>query len=266
MVRLNGTRVHAPRSACSTRSTRAVPIGAPAQLNRAEALLKLGNDDDARQALQRVADTDAAHAGSALLRLGQLQERDGDEAAAEATTCDGQAAPDRAAEALFHVGFTRYRARRSRRVRWRPGRPGLASGPPAPTLQAQLLYWIGQGCRSARRRRRTRSTRPPPPRPRATTACAPRSSSAARCSVASSAAATSSTAWLQLERREVQERDAWLAGLKTDARTRRRRTSTRLPALQRADALLELGLRTEAGWEVDGVAAAVRARPRTSRT
>ena len=64
----------------------------------------------------------------------------------------------------------------------------------------------------------------------------------------------------------MQERTAWLAGLNTQPGSGRQRTSARCPALLRADALLELGLRTEAGWEVDGVASSSTRRRRTSRT
>ena len=94
----------------------------PAQLSRAEALLKLGDEERARRTLSALADGDTRDAASALLRLGQLDERNGDESAAESKYVRmADAAPDRAAEALFHVGFTRFvrddrtgaRARRS---------------------------------------------------------------------------------------------------------------------------------------------------------
>jgi soluble lytic murein transglycosylase len=51
----------------------------------------------------------------------------------------------------------------------------------------------------------------------------------------------------------VQERDAWLVGLKTTPE-RVMQDIDALPTLRRADTLLDLGLRAEASWEVDGVA------------
>src|SRR5712691_9753329 len=219
-----------------------------AQLNRAEALLKLGNDDEARQALANVADTDAVHAGSALLRIGQLQERDGAPAVAEATFVRmSQAAPDRAAEALFHVGFTRF-VRDDRMGAVAAWQAGLASGPPAPTLQAQLLYWIAKADPASS-----------PQALSAAAAAAPESYYGLRAqeqlgstlSVARTSPSVS-VAWLSLTSTELQERDTWLAGLGTNAK-RVDADLAALPGLKRADALLEVGLRTEAGWEVDAV-------------
>jgi soluble lytic murein transglycosylase len=220
-----------------------------AQLNRAEALLKLGNDVEARQGLSNIADTGAGSAGSALLRLGQLQERDGAPAQAEATYLRMRlAAPDRAAEALFHVGFTRFvRGDSSGAVAaWRTG---LASGPPPPTLQAQLQYWIARADPGTSSEGFT-----------AAAAAAPESYYGLRAqellgatlSVASATPPAAST-WLTLSSAELQERDAWLASLSTSAR-RVDADLNALPGLKRADALLEVGLQTEAGWEVDAVA------------
>ena len=79
-----------------------------------------------------------------MLRLGQLQEKDGDEASAEATFARVvDVAPDRIAEAQFHIGFTRF-VRGDRSGALGAWQAGMASGPPAPTLQAQLLYWIAR--------------------------------------------------------------------------------------------------------------------------
>src|SRR6202043_3304752 len=52
---------------------------------------------------------------------------------------------------------------------------------------------------------------------------------------------------------EIVERTAWLAGFNTTP-DRISQDIDGLPALQRADTLLDLGLRAEASWEVDGVA------------
>src|SRR5205807_4342026 len=78
----------------------ASPDWGPSQLKRAEALLKVSDESDARSGLQAVVDNNSANAGSALLRLGQLDERDGDEMAAESHYLQmAQAAPNRVGEA-----------------------------------------------------------------------------------------------------------------------------------------------------------------------
>jgi soluble lytic murein transglycosylase len=224
------------------------PDWGAAQLNRAEALVKLGNEDEARQGLNEVVDTDPLQAGSALLRIGQLYERDGALGAAEATYLRmRQAAPDRAAEALFHVGFTRF-VRGDRSAALAAWQSGLASGPPSPTLQAQLLYWISKADPGSSSEALS-----------AAAAAAPETYYGLRAqeqlgatlSVARSAPPVSS-AWLNLTSAELQERDAWLATLNTSAR-RIDADLAALPGLKRADALLEVGLRSEAGWEVDAI-------------
>ncbi len=143
LVRLNG-REYRNAVALFDQVEPGSPDWGAAQLSSVEALLKLGSDDLARQALQTVAESDALHAGRALLRLGQLDERDGATADAEATYLRmAKVAPDRASEALFHVGFTRF-VRGDRAGALSAWQTGLASGPLAPSLQAQLLYWTAR--------------------------------------------------------------------------------------------------------------------------
>jgi soluble lytic murein transglycosylase len=253
VVRLNG-RDYGTAATLLDQVDQANPDWGPAQLNRAEALLKLGSDDTARQALNAVVDNDRLHAGSALLRLGQLQERDGDESGAEQVYLHmAQAAPDRAAEALFHVGFSRY-VRGDRAGALSAWRTGMASGPPAPILQAQLLYWIARAMPSG-------SSEQVEAALNQAVADAPESYYGLRAqeqlggtlSVASTTPSTS-TAWISPSVTEIQERTDWLANLNTTPE-RVAQDINGLPALIRADALLELGLRTEAGWEVDAVQA-----------
>jgi soluble lytic murein transglycosylase len=230
-----------------------VDAGSPdwgaAQLKRAEALLKLGYEERAREALRSVANIDAANAGSALLRLGQLDERDGDAAAAETTYLRmAEAAPDRTAEAFLHVGFTRY-VRGDRAGALDAWQTGLASGPPAPTLQTQLLYWAAKvlppGSDAAQEALNM------------AVAAAPETYFGLRAQEQLSGAFTgassppSSAAWLALSPNEVQERAAWFAMLNSTPERVAQEVAA-LPALQRADQLLELGLRLEASWEVDG--------------
>ena len=224
----------------------------PAQLGRAEALLKLGRDDDARQGLQAVADADPAHAGSALLRLGQLDEQDGDEAAAEAHyLAMAQAAPDRAAEALFHVGFSRY-ARQDTAGAQAAFRQGLASGgPPAPIVQAELNYWLAKTLPNGSAEANAALG--------AAASAAPDSYYSLRAEDAlnttqrvASSAPSASASWLAPGARELQERGDWFAAQGTTAE----RASSDVAAtagVRRAAQLLELGLRTEASWEIDGL-------------
>src|SRR5258708_14681042 len=227
------------------------PDWGAAQLSRVEALLKLSNDDQARQGLLTIADSDAAHAGSALLRLGQLQERDGALADAQATHMRiADLAPDRAAEALFHVGFMRF-VRGDRAGALSAWQTGLASGPPAPSMQAQLRYWTARVLPAG--------TGPAQDALSKAATIAPESYHGLRAQeqldsalVAASTTASNSTAWLAPSATEIQERAAWSASFKTTPE-RAAGDVAGLAALKRADALLELGLRTEASWEVDGV-------------
>jgi soluble lytic murein transglycosylase len=227
------------------------PDWGAAQLSRVEALLKLSNDDQARQALQTVADSDAPHAGSALLRVGQLQERDGTLSDAEATYMRmAELAPDRAAEALFHVGFMRF-VRGDRAGALFAWQTGLASGPPTPSMQAQLRYWTARVLPAG--------TGPVQDALSKAATLAPESYYGLRAQeqldsslVAASTSASNSTAWLVPSATEIQERAAWSASFKTTPE-RAAGDVAGLAALKRADALLELGLRTEASWEIDGV-------------
>ena len=225
----------------------------PAQLGRAEALLKLGRDDDARQGLQAVADSDPAHAASALLRLGQLDERDGDnEAAAEAHyLAMAQAAPDRAAEALFHVGFTRY-ARQDTAGAQAAFRQGLASGgPPAPIVQAELDYWLAKTLPNGSAEANAALG--------AAAVAAPDSYYSLRAQDAlnttqraASSAPSPSASWLAPSAQELQERSDWFVAQGTTAE----RASSEVAAtegIRRVAQLLDLGLRTEASWEIDGL-------------
>ncbi len=220
-----------------------------AQLNRAEALLKLGDEDSARTTLDAVSSGEPQAAGSALLRLGQLDERDGDEAAAEAHFQQmAQVAPDRSAEALFHVGFTRF-VRGNGQGALAAWQTGLASGPPAPPLQAELQYWLGRAMPDGSAQAQEAFNR--------AAAAAPESYYGLRAqeqlggSLSMAALPAGGTSWLALAPPEVQERNAWFAAQGTTFE-RVAADVAQLPAITRAATLLELGLRTEAGWEIDG--------------
>lgn len=220
-----------------------------AQLSRAEALLKLDDADAARQGLQAVADADPRHAGSALLRLGQLDERDSEQAAAEAHyAAMAQAAPDRAAEALYHVGFSRY-VRHDLPGAQAAFAQALASGPATPDLRAQLEYWSAKTLPAGSAEANAALDR--------ATAAAPDSYYALRAAdarngtlaVASSAPSTSA-GWLAPTAQELRERSDWFAAQNTTPE-RAAGELAATPGLQRAVQLLDFGLRTEASWEID---------------
>lgn len=223
-----------------------------AQLSRADALLKLNDEDDARSDLQALADGGRPGAGDAWLRLGQVAEHDGDEAAAEAAYLRmADIAPDRAAEALFHVGFTRF-VRSDRDGALSAWRTGLNSGgPPSPTVLSALEYWIGKALADGSDEAQDAFNR--------AAAAAPESFYGLRAqeqisstTLSMAALPTAGTAWLAPDTSEVQERAGWLAaqGLAPEQVAQEVNGS---PALRRAAKLLDLGLRAEASWEVDGL-------------
>ena len=227
------------------------PDWGTAQIDRAEALLKLNDEDSARSGLQAIADGGGPSAGAAWLRLGQLDERDGDEPSAEASYQHmAEAAPARAAEALFHVGFTRFvRGDRSGAVdAWRNGL--AAGGPPSPTLQAQLEYWLGKAMPAGSAEAQDAFNR--------SAAAAPESFYGLRAqeqistgTLSMAALPPRGTSWLALSTSDQQERAGWFAALKLTPDQAAQDVSA---LLRRADTLLDLGLRAEASWEIDGVA------------
>jgi len=229
------------------------PDWGAAQLGRAEALLRLGNENEARLGLRNVAESDPIHAGSALLRLGQLDQRSGDEAAAEGTYLRmAQDASDRAAEALFHVGFSRF-VRGDRSGAMAAWQTGLASGPPTtPALQAQLLYWTARAAPAGSGQAQDALNQAAGTAPETYYGLRAQEQLSGTLSVAGNSP-PASTAWLVPTTSEIQERTAWLAGLGTTPE-RISHDIDALPALQRADTLLDLGLHAEATWEVDGAA------------
>jgi soluble lytic murein transglycosylase len=225
------------------------PDWGAAQLKRAEAVLKLGDAARARQTLRAAADADPSSAGSALLRLGQLDEHDGDPAAAEANYLRmADAAPDRTAEALYHVGFTRY-VRDDLSGALDAWQTGLASGPPAPGLQADLRYWTAKVLPAGSAGAREALNLAAAAAPESYYGLRAQEQLSGTLSIASSL--PSSPAWLAPGPNELQERAAWFAALNSTPERVAQEVAV-LPAVQRADQLLELGLRTEASWELDG--------------
>jgi soluble lytic murein transglycosylase len=227
------------------------PDWASAQLSRAEAELKLSNEDAARTGLQTVVVSGVSASGSALLRLGQLDERDGDEAAAESRYLQmAQVAPNRVGEALFHVGFTRY-VRGDRNGALSAWQTGVGSEPPDPTFQANLYYWIGRAQPDGSAAATDAFNHAAAAAPDSFYGLRARERLGGNLSMAGVSPAGS--AWLALSPSEVQERAVWYAARNTTP-DRVAQEVTATPGLRRADQLLQLGLRIEAGWEVDGIA------------
>jgi soluble lytic murein transglycosylase len=250
MVRLNAKNYSAAITQFDLVDPSSPDWGA-AQVHRAEAALKLDDEVDARAGLQAVVDAGDGEAGTALLRLGQLDERDGDEARAEAAYQHMAAvAPDRAAEALFHVGFTRF-LRGDRAGALAAWQSGVAGSPPTPDLQARLQYWIGRaqpdGSAEAQQAFNYAA------------AASPESYYGLRAQdqldgSLSMASVPTDAAWLAASPQEVTERSNWFAALNLTP-DQVSQDVLGLPAMHRAATLFDLGLKTEAGWELDGVVA-----------
>jgi len=200
--------------------------------------------------LAALADREPPLAGRALLQLGQLQMRSGEFTKAEGTFSRmATLAPERAAEALLNVGIARY-VRQDRSGALSAWQQGLAAGG-SPAVQGQLQFWSAKALPAGSADSLAALNE--------AVALAPETYHGLRAqelltgselSIATSRGAD----WRVPSAAELAERDAWLTslGLSSD---RVRAEVTALPGLRRADDLLELGLQTEAGWEIDGVMA-----------
>jgi len=225
------------------------PDAGAAGLGSAAALVKLGREDDARMELAALADREPSAAGRALLQLGQLQMRAGEFTKAEGTFSRMAAlAPDRAAEALLNVGITRY-VRQDGTGALQAWRQGLVAGG-TPVVQGQLQFWSGKALPPGSAESLAALNE--------AVALAPETYHGLRAQelLAGSelSIASRSADWRVRSVAEVAERDAWLASLGLSSDHVRAEVAAVL-GLRRADDLLELGLQTEASWEIDGVMA-----------
>jgi peptidoglycan lytic transglycosylase len=232
-----------------------------AGLGSAAALIKLGREDDARIELAALADNEPSIAGRALLQLGQLQMRAGEFSKADNTFARmATLAPERAGEALLYSGFTRY-VRQDTSGALDAWRRGLAIESP-PQIQSQLQFWLGKvlppGSAEAIDALNQALALAPDTyhglrAQELLAASIPSATNAAAGSAAGNtlSAASARSDWRVPTSTELAERDAWLAAQGTSL-DHVRADIAALPALRRADDLLELGLTTEAGWEVDG--------------
>jgi soluble lytic murein transglycosylase len=251
-VRLNGRDYSAAIALFDQVAAGTVDAG-PAGLGRAAALVKLGREDDARIELAALADQEPSAAGRALLQLGLLQMRAGEFSKAENTFARMAAlAPDQSAEALLWTGFTRFVRQDAAGAldAWQRGLSFDAS----PAVGAQLQYWLGKVLPSGSTEAAAALN--------AAMALAPDTYHALRAQelLAGSTMSVASARgdWRVLSAAEVAERDAWLGDQGTSLAQVRADVAA-LPGLQRAAALIEIGLPTEAAWEIDGVTAAYAA-------
>ena len=227
------------------------PDWGAAQLHRADAELKLDDEVDARAGLDAVIDAGVPETGSAWLRLGQLDERDGDEAHAEVAYQQmAAAAPERTGEAMFHVGFTRF-VRGDRSGALLAWQAGIASGPPAADLQAKLQYWVGRAQPDGSPEAQEAFNYAAAASPESYYGLRAQDQLAGRLTIAS---APADAAWLTAGPDEVQERANWFAALNLTPDQVSQEVLA-LPAMRRAETLLDLDLKTEASWELDGVVA-----------
>ena len=161
-------------------------------------------------------------------------------------------APDRLSEAMLWVGFTRY-VRQDAAGALDAWQSGLTS-PSEPSIEAQLHYWRGKALPAGSSESVGALN--------AAVALAPESYHGLRAqdllagSTMSVAAAPGD--WRVPSAAELAERDAWLTTQGTSL-AQVRAEADDLAGLQRAQALFDIGLPTEASWEVDGVTAAYAA-------
>jgi soluble lytic murein transglycosylase len=244
------------------------PDAGAARVAHAAALAKLGRDAEALAELESVAAAFPAQAGPALLAAGRVLERNGQYADADtaySSTLERAPGSDVLPQALFRAGLMRYAQEdwSGAAAIWQQALEGSSPAPGSPSgettpgdlLRAQLQFWRGKaiaklGGAAAADAQAAWS---------AATELAPDSYYGLRArdmlggalvpGVAPDAAAPT----FDLPPSQQQERLAWLASLGLTPK----RVASDLaaePGLGRADQLVQLGLRAEAGWELDGLA------------
>jgi soluble lytic murein transglycosylase len=210
-----------------------------AGVGRATALVKLGREDDARIGLAALADNVPNAAGMALLQLGQLQLRAGEFAKADNTYGRMLSlAPDYAAEALLWSGISRY-VRSDLAGALDAWDRGLWSQP-SPQVEAELHFWRAKVLPAGSAEASDALTR--------TISLVPDSYYGLRADELLSASTLAAAALVD----EAGEHATWLAAQGTSADQLLADLSA-TPGLNRAMQLLDLGLNTEASWEIDGL-------------
>jgi len=244
------------------------PDAGAAHLAHADALAKLDRGDDALAELTATAQAFPSQAGAALLRAGRLLERNGQNADADAAysqVAQVAATSDAAPEAALRAGIVRYAQDdwSGALAAWRTALDLDRAGQLTPAVRVETLFWRGKalartgGAASADARDAWLQAAAAAPESyyglRATDML--RGELAPLYRSGSGVAAPT----LDLPSDQRVERAQWLAALSPtlSSTLTPERVATEVaadPGLGRAAALLDLGLRDEAGWEVDGLA------------
>jgi soluble lytic murein transglycosylase len=234
------------------------PDAGAAHVAHAAALARLGRESEALAELDATASAAPADAGAALLQAGRILERDDRYADADDVY---SSIPQRASnttaviEGLFRAGLTRYL-----RADWAGAQAAWqwaldpAYAPPPP-LAAQVHFWRGK---ALAKQGGAASADAQAAWARAAELGADsyygfRAQDMLRGELVPTVGAATPTPSFDLPAEQQQERAQWLSGLQLSPR----RVAADLaaePGFARASQLLGLGLTTEAGWELEGLA------------
>ncbi len=261
---------HAGAYAAAVAQLDSVPDDSPdagaAHLAHTGALAKLDRSDDALAELAATAQAFPAQAGAALLRVGRLLERNGQYADADAAysrVAQVAATSEAAPEAALRAGIVRYAQDdwSSALAAWQTALDLDRAGRLSPAMRVETLFWRGKalartgGAASADARDAWLQA----------AAAAPESYYGLRATDMLRGELTPlyrsgsglGAPTLDLPSDQRVERAQWLAALTATLELTPERVAAEVaadPGLGRAAALLDLGLRDEAGWEVDGLA------------
>jgi soluble lytic murein transglycosylase len=235
----------------------ASPDAGAAHVGHANALHKLGRDDEALAEAQTTAATYPDQAGPALLLAGRILEQSGQYAdAAMAYASVLERAPGSASlpEAMLRAGLSRYALQdwASAATDWQQGSDAAGAAPPA--LRAELRFWLGKALA------RESGAASPEARSAWSSAfeLAPdsvyglRAQDMLRGETVPNVATPSGPPQLVLPSDQEQERLSWLQSRNlTPQQVANDLLVT--PELARAQQLLQVGLTSEAGWEIEGL-------------
>jgi soluble lytic murein transglycosylase len=235
----------------------ASPDAGAAHVGHATALHKLNRDDEALAEAQTTAATYPDQAGPALLLAGHILEQGGeyaDAAMAYASVLERAPSSPSLPEAMLRAGLARYALQdwSSAATDWQQGSDASGAAPAA--MQAELRFWLGKALA------RESGAASPEARAAWSTAfeLAPdsvyglRAQDMLRGETVPSVATPSGPPLLALTGDQQQERLSWLQSLNlTTQQVADDLLAT--PELERAQQLLQVGLTTEAGWEIEGL-------------
>ncbi len=233
------------------------PDAGAAHVAHANALHKLGRDDEALTEAQTTAASYPDQAGPALLLAGRILEQGAqyaDAAMAYASLLERAPGSPSLPEAMLRAGLSRYALQdwASAATDWQQGSDAAGAAPPA--LQAELRFWLGKalakesGAASSEARAAWSSAFELAP----DSIYGLRAQDMLRGETVPNVATPSGPPQLALPDDQEQERLSWLQSLNlTTEQVANDLLAT--PELARAQQLLQVGLRTEAGWEIEGL-------------